>query len=249
MYLSGVIITKNASLTLNRCLVSLSKVADEIIIIDSGSKDNTLDIANQFGCKIIKTDWLGYGKTKNIGHQAANYPYIISLDSDEELSEELVDEILSIKEKLTNVYSFKRLNNFCGKWIKHGSWYPDVKIRIFPKIFLWDHAHSHEQLIILSKTKVNSLNGLLLHYAYQNIDQLKYKTQLYSQLGAQQKRNKNNFELVLKLMFSPTVGFCKSYFFKLGIFDGYYGLIISYFNAKGTFCKYLQALKLTKNKL
>ena len=243
MFLTGVVITKNVEHTLTACLKSLQLVVDEIIIVDSGSSDQTLEIAKQFGCNIIQTNWLGYGNTKNLGNQAAKYPYIISLDSDEELSAGLIAEILKIKSSIDKIYSFKRLNNFCGKWIKFGSWYPDIKIRIFPKEILWNDAHSHEQLLIPKGSNINLLNGFLNHYAYHNLFQFKEKTFLYSKLGSLQKSKQLAFILIVKLIFSPLIGFFKSYFLKLGFLDGYFGLQISYYNARGTFLKYLWALK------
>lgn len=242
MYLSAVVITKNAELTLHNCIISLKKVADEVIIVDSGSEDHTLSIAQDLECRILNTKWLGYGETKNLGHQAASFPYIISLDADEELSDALINEILAIKESLKHIYSFKRLNNFCGKWIKHGAWYPDVKTRIFPKEILWNNAHSHEELIISKNAVIVKLNSPLLHYAYQNLNQLKAKTSLYAKLGALEKQNKSKFSLSIKLLFSPLVGFLSSFFFKLGFLDGFSGLVISYYKAKGTLLKYYGAL-------
>ena len=243
MFLTGVVITKNVELTLTACLKSLQQVVDEIVLVDSGSSDQTLEIAKQFGCNIIQTNWLGYGNTKNLGNQAAKYPYILSLDSDEELSEALIVEIMLIKKSLNQIYSFKRLNNFCGKWIKFGAWYPDIKIRIFPKEILWNDAYSHEQLLIPKGVNVNLLNGYLNHYAYHNLDQLKEKTFLYSKLGSLQKSKQPIFILIVKVIFSPLTGFFKSYFLNFGFLDGYFGLQISYYNAKGTFLKYLWALK------
>ena len=243
MFLTGVVITKNVAHTLTACLKSLQQVVDEIILVDSGSSDQTLKIAKQFGCKIIQTNWLGYGNTKNLGNQAAKYPYILSLDSDEELSAELIKEILEIKSSFDKIYSFKRLNNFCGKWIKFGAWYPDIKIRIFPKEILWNDAYSHEQLLIPEGVNINLLKGYLNHYAYHNLYQFKEKTFLYSRLGSLQKSKQPIFILILKVIFSPLTGFFKSYFLKFGFLDGYFGLQISYYNAKGTFLKYLWALK------
>ena len=243
MFLTGVVITKNVAHTLTACLKSLQKVVDEIIIVDSGSSDQTLEIAKQFNCNIIQTNWLGYGRTKNLGNQAAKHPYILSIDSDEELSAELIVEILEIKRSIDKIYSFKRLNNFCGKWIKFGAWYPDIKIRIFPKDILWNDAHSHEQLLIPKESNINLLNGCLNHYAYNSLYQFKEKTVLYAKLGSIQKSKQPIFILILKVIFSPLIGFIKSYFLKLGFLDGYFGLLISYYNAQGTFLKYLWALK------
>ena len=219
MLLTGVVITKNVEHTLIACLKSLKQVVDEIVIVDSGSTDQTLEIAKQFGCKIIQTNWLGYGNTKNLGNQDAKCPYILSLDADEELTTALIAEILLIKNSLSQVYSFKRLNNFCGIWIKYGAWYPDIKVRIFPKEVLWSDAFSHEELLLPKKAKVKLMRSNLNHYAYQNLNQLKEKTILYAKLGSLQKTNQSLLNLSLKLLFSPLIGFLKAYFLKLGFLE------------------------------
>ena len=243
MQISAVVITKNSASTLKQCLDSLIKVADEMIIVDSGSTDLTLTIAQECGCKIIHTTWLGYGPTKNLGHHAAGGAYILSLDSDEELSAGLIIELNSIKNQLNGVYSFKRLNNYCGKWIRYGAWYPDKKTRLFPKETLWNDSASHEQLILSSNQKITYLSSSLLHYAYRSKAELKAKTYLYARLGAISKKNTGKFAAVLKMIFSPIVSFIKSYFIKLGFLDGRFGFDISFYNAMGTFLKYKNLIK------
>ncbi len=240
--LSAVIISKNAADTLENCLKSLTNVADEIILVDSGSNDDTLKIAEKYSCIIFKTDWFGYGETKNIGNHIAKGQYIISIDADEQLSDELQNEINLIKKNLKGYYSFKRLNNFCGKWIKHGSWYPDIKVRIFPKTTKWNNNPSHESLLLKKDESITLLKGNLLHYSFKNVAQLKNKTHLYAKLGAVKNQKKSFFSLILKMIFSPLFSFFKSFFFKMGFLDGANGLLISYSNALGTFLKYKLAI-------
>ncbi len=244
MQISAVIITKNSGHTLRNCLESLQAVADEIIVVDSGSTDNTLDLASAYGCKIITTSWLGYGPTKNLGHHAASAPFILSMDSDEALTEALQKEILTVKHNLSGLYGFRRLNNYCGKWIKYGAWYPDKKIRLFPKETLWNDAASHEQLILNSKQVPLYFQNPLLHYAYNSKEELKAKTYLYAMLGAAAKKSKGSKVLAFfRMLFSPLFGFIKSYFIKLGFLDGKYGFEISSMNAFGSYLKYKMLLK------
>lgn len=243
MQFSAVIITKNSGGTLKKCLESLQKVADEIIVVDSGSTDDTLVIAEKYNCKIIHTAWLGYGPTKNLGNDAAQSSYVLSLDSDEELSPELIIELNQLKNQLTGIYGFKRLNNYCGKWIRYGAWYPDKKTRLFPKETLWNDSASHEQLMLSSDQKISYLSGSLLHYAYRSKEELKAKTYLYAQLGAISKRNTSKIAALMKMIFSPAVSFIKSYLIKRGFLDGRFGFDISFYNAMGTFLKYRNLLK------
>lgn len=246
MFLTGVVITKNSDQTIKKCLDSLLQVVDEIIVYDSGSTDLTLKIAEEFSCHVIQGEWLGYGATKNFANQFAKASYILSVDSDEELSPELISQILIVKENLKGIYSFKRLNNYCGKWIRNGSWYPDTKIRIFPKENQWDDSPSHENLIISKDQKVSLLPGVLLHYAYASRAQFLVKTKLYAKLGAKKKASKPLVVNILKMVFSPIFGFIKSYFVKLGCADGISGMEIAFINSYGTFLKYKTALT-TKN--
>lgn len=243
MHISAVIITKNSEKTLKRCLDSITNIADEILIVDSGSTDHTLQIAESYGCILIQTPWLGYGATKNLGHQAAKSPYILSLDSDEALSLFLVAEIEREKHQLRGLYGFKRLNNYCGQWIRHGAWNPDKKIRLFPKEIMWNHASSHEQLILTEDQELYYFDSPILHYAYNTEDELKSKVELYARLGAQDRKHLSKTSAIVKMICSPIVSFFKSYFIKLGFLDGLNGLKISYYIGLGTFLKYKYLLQ------
>ncbi|MBC8985447.1 glycosyltransferase family 2 protein [Pedobacter sp. N36a] len=243
MYISAVIITKNSEKTIKCCLDSIANLADEVLIVDSGSTDLTLKIAESFGCVIIQTPWLGYGATKNLGHQAARFPYILSLDSDEALSYTLVKEIQPEKPQLQGLYEFRRLNNYCGKWIKHGAWYPDKKIRLFPKEILWNHAASHEKLVLKEGQLLYTFKSPILHYAYSSEEELKSKVELYARLGVKDRKHLSKIAAIGKMIFSPMVSFVKSYFIKRGFQDGMAGLKISYYIALGTFLKYKYLLQ------
>ncbi len=238
MQISAVIITKNSADTIKNCIESLLSVSDEIILVDSGSTDNTLEIARSYACKIINTPWLGYGATKNLGHKQALFPYILSLDSDEVLSEAAKAEIESVKSTLNGLYAFNRLNNYCGKWIRYGAWYPDRKIRLFPKETRWNDARSHEQLILPVKPLVTLFKAPILHFAYRSKAELKSKTYLYASLGAENKKNYSKLLALVKMIFSPLFSFVKSYIVKLGFLDGKSGFEISALNAWGSFLKY-----------
>lgn len=133
--ISTVIITYNEEKHIARCLASVEEVSDEILIIDSHSSDRTVEIAKEFGAKVILHEFEGHIQQKNFAMGEAQYDYVLSLDADEMLSIELIRSIVAVKSNVqADAYQFNRLNNFCGKWIKHGLWYPDRKIR------LWDRT-------------------------------------------------------------------------------------------------------------
>lgn len=246
--ISAVIITLNEERNIERCLLSLQNVADEIIIIDSGSTDKTKEIVEKFNVKFIVQKWLGYGATKNFGHEQASHEYILSIDADEVLSEELKASILKEKNNLTQAYSCNRLTNYCGKWIKHSGWYPDVKVRLFPKsIVKWNNSEVHEELD-LSKVQIKHIKGDLLHYSYYSIIQHVEKSVHYGKLAGKNLYDKGKRVNFMKIVFSPYFRFIKDYFLRLGFLDGAQGFFIAITAAYSIFIKYFYHYQLTKNK-
>src|SRR5438270_7614636 len=127
--LSVIIITYNEERNIERCIDSVKEVADEIIVVDSFSTDRTKEICLSKGIRFISHEWIGYAAQKNFAHQQSTNDYILSLDADEALSAELSGSITKIKnEARFHLYKFKRLTNYCGQWIRHGDWYPDIKL-------------------------------------------------------------------------------------------------------------------------
>lgn len=246
--ISAVIITLNEERNIERCIQSLLPVADEIIIVDSGSTDSTKTIAEKFNVKFVIQQWLGYGPTKNFGQNLAQHEYILSIDADEALSEELIKSILKVKPNLSNVYSFNRLTNYCGKWIKHSGWYPDTKVRLFPKsIVKWNTSEVHEELE-LNNLKITHLHGDLHHYSYYSIIQHVEKSVYYGKLAGKHLYERGKQPNVLKIIFSPLVRFIKDYFIRLGFLDGAYGFFIGVTAAYSIFIKYFYHYQLHKNK-
>jgi glycosyltransferase involved in cell wall biosynthesis len=130
--LSVVLIAFNEGHHIAKCLLAAQGVADEIVVIDSGSTDDTVEVCKAYGAKVITHPWSGYSEQKNFGNNQATFDWILSLDADEVLSEALIQSILKWKNH-PQAASFKRLTNYCGTFIKHGGWYPDVKVRLFNK--------------------------------------------------------------------------------------------------------------------
>jgi glycosyltransferase involved in cell wall biosynthesis len=243
--LSAVIITFNEERNIRRCLNSLKYIADEIIIIDSHSTDQTRSICETFNCKFYSQDWKGYSGSKNIGNSKANFSHILSLDADEELSPKLQQSILAAKEKgLAGAYSFSRLSNYCGTWIKHGDWYPDRKLRIWPKDEGKWEGEIHEKVALNPGVSVKTLKGDLHHYSYYSINEHIQQINSYSSLHAKIMFQKGKKATFTKLIFSPALNFISGFVFKGGFRDGYYGFMIAIFVALGTFLKYAKLFHL-----
>lgn len=239
--ISAIIITYNEAHNISACVHSLIGIADEILVIDSFSTDNTPQIAEKAGAKVIAIEWKGYAQTKNEANALALYPYILSIDADEVLSPEMKESILAIKTNLTGAYSFRRKNYFCGKWIRFCGWYPDIKVRLFPKdSSYWQGDFVHETLSI--QVPITLLKGDILHFTYTEKIQLPQKLEKYTDLSAKDLWKKGKKANFLKLYISPILKFLKTYVLQLGILDGYYGFYISYHLAKAVHMKYQKLL-------
>ena len=203
--LSVVIITLNEEKNIGRCLASVIDVANEIIVVDSFSTDKTQEICQQYNVNFIQRKWEGFAQTKNFANQQAKYDYVLSLDADEALSLELSNAIKKEKEKgLNGAYEFNRLSNYCGKWIYHCGWYPDKKIRLFPKQDTqWEGDFIHEILRIKEISVVSLLKGNMLHYSYYTIREHKEKTKQYANLGADKIISKAKKHLLFKAIAKP----------------------------------------------
>jgi glycosyltransferase involved in cell wall biosynthesis len=248
MKISATIITLNEERNIGRCLESLEGVVDEIIVLDSFSTDRTEEICRNFNVKFSVREWEGYSASKNYANGIASYDWILSIDADEALSEELATSITTLKNQLKEgeVYQFNRLTNYCGKWIKHSGWYPDKKIRIFNKKQVQWEGNIHEHLALPQGTKVKHLNGDLLHYSYYSIRGHLKQTEKFSSLSAQMLFNRKKKPTFTKLYINPIIKFLKDYILRLGFLDGYYGFIICKISAQATRLKYLKLQKMYK---
>lgn len=246
--LSVVIITLNEERNIERCLLSVKTVADEIVVADSFSTDRTKEICLLHGVTFFENEWKGYAAQKNFAHQKCSNDYVLSLDADEALSEELCDSILEIKNGTsTRLCRFNRLTNYCGQWIRHGDWYPDRKLRMYDKRNAYWEGTIHEQLMYPAEEKITLLNGDCFHYSYYSISDHVKQVEKFTTLAARQdfeKRKRSNIFLVL---LAPLYKFCKSYFFRLGFLDGYFGFVISRISAQATFLKYIKLRELNKS--
>lgn len=242
--ISAVIITYNASATIAKCLDALQKAVDEIIIVDSLSTDNTVDICKRYNAKIFLQQWKGFGPQKNFGIQHASYDNIIALDADEVLTEAAISEVQQLKvAAFKAVYEFPLINFYFGKFLR----YRDYKKRMFNKtVVQWNNNNVHEALIVPDNYPVIKLKGLIEHYSYNSIEHYISKANLYSGIAAKELFNKNKRSYLLKMLFSPSLTFFQSYILKAGFLDGMHGFVVAIFNGYTSFLKYAKLWELCR---
>ncbi|EDP6265747.1 glycosyltransferase [Campylobacter jejuni] len=249
--ISVIIIVKNAEQTLLECLNSL-KDFDEIILLNNESSDNTLNIANEFkkdfaNLHIYHSAFIGFGALKNLALSYAKNDWILSIDADEVLENECINELKNLELQEDNIIALSRKNLYKGEWIKACGWWPDYVWRIFNKNFTrFNDNLVHESLVLPSNVKKIHLKNGLRHYAFRDISHLIDKMQYYSSLWAKQNIHKKSG--VLKANLRAFWTFFRNYFLKNGFLYGYKGFIISVCNALGTFFKYMKLYELQKQK-
>lgn len=237
--ISAVILTKNNQETLAKTLDSLQKIA-EVVLLDTGSTDNTLKIAGKYPhVKIFHSPFTGFGKLRNLGASYASHDWILALDSDEVLSAPLQEEMQRLNLKSSSLYSFPFHNFYKGKQVKCCGWHPESHIRLYSrKATAFKEAEVHEGIDV-KNLQVVSLKHPILHYPYRTIDDFLRKMQHYTSLFAKQykHRKKSSFR---KALLHGAFAFFKSYLWKRGIFYGQVGFEISSYNASTAFYKYLK---------
>lgn len=224
-------------------------IVDEIVVVDSFSTDNTINIIKEFDqVTFVQREFVGHIQQKNYALGLARYDYILSLDADELLSKELAEEILTIKETNSKIdaFSMPRLNNYCGQWIRHSGWYPDRKIRLWKKSQgKWGGTNPHDKVILDTNSAIKALGGDILHYTMDSIKGHVLQERKFAHIAAialkNQKSRKNGLILVL---LNPPFTFIKKYFLQLGFLDGWYGFTISAISAYGKFLKYYYLFRL-----
>jgi glycosyltransferase involved in cell wall biosynthesis len=239
--ISVVIITLNEEHNIGRCLESVKEVADEIVVVDSLSSDRTKEICLSYGVRFIEQKFLGYIEQKNFALQKATHEFVLSLDADEALDETLKESIREEKKKDFPAagYSMNRCTNFCGQWIRHGSWYPDRKLRLVEKKkYQFGGVNPHDRLIAQADVSIKHLRGDLLHYSYYSIEELVAQTNRFTTLQSRAMYEKGKRAKWWNLMINPGFAFFNSYIMKLGFLDGDAGLIIAQNIQYQTFLKY-----------
>ena len=239
--LSVVVITFNEEANIARCLAALAGVAEEVLVVDSFSTDRTAEICRQHGARVVQNAFVGYVEQKNFATAQARFDHVLQLDADEVLTDELRQSIREAKQNWQHAaYSLARLTNYCGRWVRHGGWYPDRKLRLYDRrLGHWQGLLLHERYEVAPGHSTGQLRGDALHYSYhsiaQHVSQLNKFTSITAQeLSLKGKTNVTLFHLVAK----PLWKFVHGYVFRLGFLDGFAGLSIAFISAVGVFLKF-----------
>jgi glycosyltransferase involved in cell wall biosynthesis len=244
MPLSVAIITRNAASQLDGCLASVA-FADEIVVVDSGSTDRTVELAARRGARVIAREWLGFGPQKQFAVASASHDWVLCLDADERLSDTLRESILDeLKAPRGLVYAMPRCNRFLGRWLRHGEGYPDWSVRLFHRAHArWSDDAVHEKIV--TGQPVVRLHGDLLHDSAETLEKYLDKQNRYTTLQAELLRSAGRRASVAQLLLSPALRFVKFYLVRLGFLDGVPGLVHIAIGCMNTFNKYakLKALE------
>ena len=243
---SVILITKNEALNIGACLESVAW-ADEIIVVDSGSTDNTVAICAEFGAQVYVRDWPGFGIQKNRALDYATNDWVLSLDADERVTPELHEQLIKAAEVVgIDGYYVPRLSQFCGRFIKHSGWYPDFVLRLFKReLGAFSDDLVHESVVLHGKT--GKLSSPLLHYSYMNEADVNRKVEQYSTAAALQMYNSGKVVTLADAPLRAGWAFLRTYFLRRGFLDGTAGFEIASMNARTTYLKYKKLKTLRSN--
>lgn len=239
--ISVVIITFNEEQNIARCLNSVKNIADEIVIVDSFSTDETEKICLTFGAKFVQHKFEGHIEQKNWAITQAKFPHILSLDADEALDEKLKQSILEVKNNFNHDgYYMNRLTNYCGKWIRHSGWYPDKKLRLWDsRKGKWAGINPHDKYELLDgDTNAVKLEGNILHYSYYSREEHYRQAEYFADIAANAMFNLGGKAPYYKLIINPIAKFLHHYLIHLGFLDGKDGFTIARISAYSTYLKY-----------
>jgi len=246
--ISACVIVKNEECNIRECLESL-RWTDEIVVVDSGSTDKTLDIAREFTDKVFFKEWEGHIQQKNFALECASCEWAISLDADERVTPELREEILrelSVEPLAYDGFEFKRKVFYLGRWIRHSGWYPDYKLRVVRRaVARWQGVNPHDHLTVKGPTK--RLRGEILHYSYRSLSDHLRTIDSFTTIAAQEKLKSGEGLTLLKMLFHPPGKFVRTYFLKLGFLDGLPGLVIAVLGSYYVFLKYAKLIELRRS--
>jgi len=247
--ISACIITFNEERKIQRCLQSLTW-CDEIVVLDSRSTDRTVEICRGFTDRVFQDDWLGYVAQRNMVRDMSRYPWVLFLDADEEVSAGLRNEIVAEFERGTGDYvgyEFPRRVYYVGKWIRHGEWYPDVKLRLFKKACgRTEGEEPHDTLVVNGPVK--RLKNPVWHYTHNDIKDHMDTLNRFSSITAQQRYVQDKPFRWVDLLFRPTLRFLRGYILRGGFMDGSHGFIIAVLSAHGAFAKYAKLWELRRRR-
>ncbi|MFZ7129198.1 glycosyltransferase family 2 protein [Avibacterium avium] len=250
--ISVAMIVKNEQQDLAQCLASVKDWVDEIVILDSGSTDNTKEIALQYGAKFYEnTDWQGFGKQRQLAQQYVTSDYVLWLDADERVTDELRENIQqAVAKNLPNVvYDIPRISEVFGRLIRHSGWYPDYVVRLYQTQYAgYNDALVHEKVVYPANTKVEKLAGNLLHYPYKNLHHYLVKSANYAQAWAEQRHRQGKKATLFQGITHGIATFAKMYLLKAGFLDGKEGFLLAVLSGHSTFVKYADLWIRTRKK-
>jgi glycosyltransferase involved in cell wall biosynthesis len=241
--ISAVIVTLNEEANIRRCLDSV-RWADEIIIVDSGSTDRTLDICKEYGCLVFNHEWEGYSRQKNFAIALAKSDWVLSLDADEEITPELAKEMISAVGSASPAdgYVMPRSSLFLGRWMRHGGWYPDPQLRLFKRgTGTFKDVPLHEHIIMRDgSARIESLRNPILHYTYPTVADFVKRGDSYTTIEAEAILADGQAPrcLALRLMMIFPLKFLETYVYKVGWRDGIHGLIAATLVSARVFMRY-----------
>lgn len=240
--LSAVLITHNAASQLEECLRALA-FCEEILVVDSGSTDGTVSLAERYSARVIQQPWLGFGPQKQFAVEQARHDWVLCIDADERVTPELEASIrAALATKGFLAYRFPRCNRFLGRYLRHGEGYPDWSLRLFDRRSArWSADAVHEK--VLASSPVGELNGDLLHDSAETLDSYWAKQNRYTSLAASEALAQGKQATIAKLLLSPIFRFIKFYFLRLGFLDGLPGLIHTLIGCQNSFAKYSKMME------
>ncbi len=239
--ISATLITLNEARNIARAIRSLS-AADEIVVVDAGSTDQTREVASSLGARVVVHPWQGFAAQKNFASEQARYDWILSLDADEELDAEAQAALLKWKERFPQQppaagFQFARRARYLGRWILHSGWYPDYKVRLFNRRQgLWRGAYVHESVVVSGR--IETLPGEILHYTCDSIEEHRARIEFYTGLAAREMLDRGERVGLARRLLAPSWIFVHTYFLRLGILDGVPGYWIARMAARYVRRKY-----------
>ena len=241
--LSVILITKNEAELVGRCLESV-KWADEIVVLDSGSTDDTVAICRRYTDRVVVTDWPGFGPQKNRALAMATGDWVLSIDADEEVTPALAQEIQQVLQApQAQGYTLPRLSSYCGRFMRHSGWWPDPVLRLFKReAGSFTPARVHERVVV--DGAVLALEHTLLHHSFRSLDQVLNKVNHYSHEGALALQAQGSRASLSSAIGHGLWSFIRTYFLKRGFLDGREGFILAVSNAEGTYYRYLKLMYL-----
>lgn len=244
------IITLNEARNIGRCIESVKDIAGEVVVVDSYSTDQTLEICRNYGARVILNPFGGHIQQKNFALAQARHNWVLSLDADEALSEKLRDSIREVmKNPAADGYTMNRMTNYCGKWIRHGGWYPDTKLRLVKKDqSRWQGINPHDILGMDPGCRLRKLRGDILHYSYYTLEEHLRQIDAFTAISAKELAARQYSPGIWPLYVHPAFRFFRDYFLRMGLRDGYAGYQIARLTAYATFLKYARTRALIRRK-